>query len=287
LENGTLIPPPNDSYLVDTAEKNEVIPMMVITNFRGATFDSKLANVVLNDMGTQQALIENIISTMVRKGFTALNVDFERIPNEDRDLYTGFIAKLKNVLGARGYLLSVALAPKTSGSQVGVWYEAHDYGAMGTLADFVILMTYEWGWSGGPPLPVAPINEVKRVLDYAVTVIPREKIMIGMPLYGYDWVLPYSPRRGFAKSLSPIEAIDQARKVGAKIEYDKVAESPFYNYYDNQGTQHVVWFEDARSVYAKFLLVKRYNLLGVSYWVLGRKFPQNWILLDQLFNISK
>ena len=72
-------------------------------------------------------------------------------------------------------------------------YEGHDYPAHGRMMDFIFFMTYEWGWSGGPPMAVSPLNQVRRVLDYAISVVPRDKIMMGIPLYGYDSTLPYVP----------------------------------------------------------------------------------------------
>jgi len=191
------------------------------------------------------------------------------------------------VLHQNNYILSTALAPKISAAQVGAWYEAHDYPAHGEIADFVILMTYEWGWSGGPPMAVAPINQVRKVLDYAVSVIPPKKIMMGMPLYGYDWKLPFVQGGPFARRVSPQDAITLAARYGSNIEYDRQAQSPFFNYFDESGTRHVVWFEDARSVQVKFLTVVEYGLRVVSYWVLGESFPQNWAVLDNMFNIVK
>lgn len=86
------------------------------------------------------------------------------------------------------------MPPKISGQQQGLLCEAHDYASQGQIADFVTLMTYEWGWAGGPPLAIAPINEVQRVLNYAITVIPRNKILMGIPLYGRDWKIPWMKR---------------------------------------------------------------------------------------------
>ena len=68
---------------------------------------------------------------------------------------------------ALSLLVSTALAPKTSAAQVGAWYEAHDYRAHGEIVDFVIIMTYEWGWSGGPPMAVSPIPQVRQVYEFA------------------------------------------------------------------------------------------------------------------------
>jgi spore germination protein len=60
-----------------------------------------------------------------------------------------------------------------------------------------------------------------------------------------------------------------------------------FRYYDTDGVQHEVWFEDARSVRAKLLLVNEYDLRGVSYWLLGLSFPQNWTALSSMYNIVK
>lgn len=164
---------------------------------------------------------------------------------------------------------------------------AHDYKTIGDIVDFVIIMTYEWGWSGGPPMAVAPVNEVEKVIRYAVSVIDPKKIMMGIPYYGYDWTLPYTPGGEFAESIGNVEAIDRARRYGSEIKYDIKSKSPYYTYLDQNGREHVVWFEDVRSIERKADLVRRYGLKGVSYWALGRPFPQNWEALDRLFKIKK
>ncbi len=89
-----------------------------------------------------------------------------------------------------GYVVATALAPKVSAEQKGTLYVAHDYPVHGQLADFVIIMTYEWGYIYGPAMAVAPVDQVRRVLDYAVSAMPAGKILMGMPNYGYDWTLP-------------------------------------------------------------------------------------------------
>ena len=136
-------------------------------------------------------------------------------------------------------------------------------------------------------MAVAPINEVRKVINYAVSVIPKKKIMMGIPLYGYDWTLPYVPKGEFAESIGCLEAVVRAANVGTIIRYDMKSQSPFYNYFDKNKAQHVVWFEDARSIMAKFNLVNEYGLRGVSYWSLGKHFPQNWYELDNMFKITK
>jgi spore germination protein len=171
-------------------------------------------------------------------------------------------------------------------SQGGLLYEAHDYVAHGKIADFVVLMTYEWGWRGGSPRAISPINEMERVLDYAVSVIPKDKILMGFQIYARDWKLPHVKGQ-YAETFSTKEAIERAHKYNAVIEYDELSQSPYYKYIDENGIDHEVWFEDARSAQAKFDLVKDYDLRGLSYWVLGYPFPQNWTLLEDNFIIRK
>ncbi|MDP4094097.1 MAG: glycoside hydrolase family 18 protein [Bacillota bacterium] len=277
----------NDDAALAAARNHRNAPLMVITNFEGGTFSTDLGHTILSSDSIQQNLIANVLSTMKSKGFYGLNIDFERIPPSDRELYNNFLRKVVTALHAQNYVVCTALAPKTSGQQTGAWYGAHDYPAHGQIVDFVIIMTYEWGWSGGPPMPVAPIDQVRAVLNYAVSVIPAKKIMMGMPLYGYDWTLPYMPHGSFAPRVSPQDAIGIAIKYNAEISYDMKSQSPSINYYDEKGTAHIIWFEDARSVRAKFLLASRLGLRGVSYWELGSPFPQNWAILNDMFNIEK
>ncbi|HBI04404.1 MAG TPA: spore gernimation protein, partial [Paenibacillaceae bacterium] len=114
-----------------------------------------------------------------------------------------------------------------------------------------------------------------------------DKIMMGIPLYGYDWTLPYVEGESWAKSISPQQAIALALRYNVAIQYDSVAQSPFFNYIDEQGRRHVVWFDDARSIQAKFDLVKELGIRGFFYWVLGRDFPQNWLLVEDNFVVRK
>lgn len=284
--DGTLIPV-NDTEIINTARQNNVAPLMVITNFAGGTFSSELVHAVLANENIQSALISNVVRILKSKRYSGVNVDFERVFPDDRELYNQFLRKFKTRLNNEGFIFTTALAPKYSAEVTGPWYTAHDYPAHGSIVDFTVLMTYEWGWSGGPPMPVAPLNQVKRVLDYALSVIPANKIMMGIPLYGYDWTLPYVRGGPYAVTLSPKAAVGLAQKYRTAIQYDNVSQSPYYTYFDTAGKEHIVWFEDARSVKAKYELVSRLGVRGVSYWVLGRPFPQNWIVLEDLFKIKK
>jgi len=277
----------DDQAIINTAKSFRTSPLMTLTNFSGRKFNSDLASTVLNSPTLQETVLNNCIIIMKAKGFTGLNIDFEYVYPSDKDAYNSFITRVVTKLRPLGYSISSALAPKNTENQPGLLYEAHDYAFHGKMLDFVILMTYEWGWAGGPPLAIAPINEVMKVLNYAVTVIPRNKIMMGMPTYGRDWKLPYVAGTSLAATVSLWEAVGIAYDHNVDIHYNTLYQSPFFNYTDVSGNPHEVWYEDARSVQAKFNIVKQYGLRGVSYWEISIPFQQNWPVLLDNFTIKK
>lgn len=283
-EDGSLAGP-DDTAVLQAARAAGVEPLLVLTNTTEGGFSSDLASSILNSEGVQDLLFDNLERVLREKGFRGVNIDFEFIYPEERELYNRFLQRIVERLRPQGYLITSALAPKTSETQQGLLYEAHDYPVHGQLMDFVVLMTYEWGYIAGPPMAVAPIGPVSRVLDYAVSVIPSSKIMMGVPTYGYDWPLPYQPGVTRATTITPQEALIRAVQNRAAIEFDGPSQSPFFYYFAPDGTEHVVWFEDPRSLQAKYDLVKRYNLRGVSLWTLNSTFPQNWPLLADNFRI--
>lgn len=276
----------NDTPIIQAAQERHVVPMICITNFSFRDPGTQLAHTILSNPELQERLLTNVVNIMNEKGYRVLNIDFENVRQTDREAYNQFLQRAVDRLHPLGLFVSTALAPKTSSEQKGLLYEAHDYEAHGRIVDFVVLMTYEWGYRLGPPQAISPLNQMRRVINYAVTVIPRNKILMGFQLYARDWMLPHVQGQE-AETFDMQEAVRRALKYGASIQYDERAQSPFFRYTDEQGRRHEVWFEDARSAQAKFNLVKEFGLLGVSYWVLGYPFPQNWLLLEDNFIIRK
>ena len=292
-DGGALIPPEGgDEELIRTAKEYGTVPLMMLTSLNSAGyFSNELASRILGDEALQTLVIENTAQTVADKGYGGVDVDFEYVSPELKGQLASFVSKLKQRLGD-SYTVLVSLAPKNSAEQRGLLYEGHDYPALGAAADYVLLMTYEWGYTYGPPLAVSPIDQVRRVLDYGTSVIEPSKIQLGVPNYGYDWALPYVRGESRATSLSNVEAVELARKRHAQIEFDEEAASPFFRYYDRPATysdavEHVVWFENARSVDAKLRLVSEYALNGASVWNVMRYFPALWLVLNSLYRIRK
>jgi spore germination protein len=286
LFDGTLIAP-NLYNLDEIANENDVSLMMVITNVDENGFNGELGKVIMEDEKVQDRMLTRAVELAKEKGFTVLQFDFEFLPPETKQNYNQFLRKAREVLHENNLLLSTALAPKVRADQVGQWYEAHDYKAHGQIVDFVVLMTYEWGYTYGLPLPISPIKPVSEVVEYALSVIPSEKILLGQNLYGYDWRAPYQVGGEAAVSVSPVEAVELAYVNNRSILYNDEYEAPFFMYKDGEGREHTVRFEDPRSLSAKFDLIRQYHLRGISYWRLGYDFPQNWYMLNHQFDIAK
>lgn len=285
---GTLIPPQiPENWMISLAWQTGVRPILVLTPFsEQGNFNNQLVKAVSEDLEMQQVLIENLLETVRESGYAGVDVDFEYILPEDRESYAAFVANLREAMNREGYQVSVALAPKTSGEQQGLLYEGMDYGLLGASADQVFLMTYEWGYTYGPPMAVAPLNKVRQVLDYAVTEIPRDKILMGIPNYAYDWRLPFERGVSRAELIGNTEAVRRAAVNGAPVQYDETAQSPWYTY-ERDGVTHEVWFEDVRSIQAKLRTAISYGFLGIGYWNLMRPFRANWMLLQMLNNLKK
>ena len=286
--DGNLIPPAvDDTFLIQAAYEFGTLPILTLTPFGAdGQFNNYLIHRVVQSGEATDNLVAALVETVTQKGYAGVDIDFEYILAEDRDAFTAFVGQVADAMRGIGGQTSVALAPKQSADQKGLLYEGKDYRGLGEAADYVLLMTYEWGYTYGPPMAVAPIFQVRRVLDYAVTEIPREKIRLGIPNYGYDWPLPYESGVTKARTIGNVEAVSIAAAQGAEILFDEKSQAPFFNYEEN-GVLHEVWFEDVRSMQAKFDLMKEYGLNGAGYWQIMRFFRANWMLLGWQFEIVK
>lgn len=285
---GNLVPPTqNEDWIIEEARNMGVRPVLTLTPL-GADghFNNNLVSALVSSRTMQRKILLELGRVMQEKEYEGLDIDFEYVQAEDREAFADFVGYATQFMNLLDYPVSVALAPKTSRDQPGLLYEGIDYRLLGAAANRVMLMTYEWGYTYGPPMAVAPINMVRRVVDFAVSEIPPEKISLGIPNYGYDWQLPYIRGSSRAQTLGTQEAIQLAIDHGVPIRFDETAMSPYFRYWQ-YGVQHEVWFEDVRSLNAKFELVKEYGLSGVGYWQLMRFFRANWLMLDESFTIRR
>lgn len=281
----------DDGELIELARQYGVAPMLLVSSLseRG-TYSSELAARILSDKGTQAMLIEEIATALTRKRYAGVEMDFQYLPRAMAKEYVEFVRTLKKRLSEGGYRTVVSLSPKTASDQGGLLYEGHDYRGMGDASDHTFLMTCQWGNSYGPPMAVAPLHRVTEVVDYALGEIPAEKIVLGIPSYGYDWSVPREKETRRGVWLGAREAVALAKEKRARIEFDEESAAPYFRYFereDGKPTEHVVWFEDANSVKELLSLVEIFDLNGIGVWTAMKEFPQLWTVLNATYRIQK
>jgi spore germination protein YaaH len=181
---------------------------------------------LLNDPATTDRFLTEIVNYVVEMDYPGFDLDLEGINQEDRDAFSAFVARLAAALHQRGKTLTLAIPAKTSDVRTG-WAGPYDYTALGKHADQILLMTYDYSWSSGPPGSIAPQEWVDKVAAYAVSQIPREKVLLGLAFYGYDWNRTMGGR---ARALQYSQSAALARQYGTEITTDPASRSGTFSY---------------------------------------------------------
>ncbi|CAH2212291.1 LysM peptidoglycan-binding domain-containing protein [Tepidibacter aestuarii] len=263
---------------------NNISPLPVITNFDGVNFNKDLAREVLTD--NVDTLIDNIVKLTIDNNYGGVILDFENLYPDDRDLFNTFVKKLSEKLHENNKVLGMAIAPKWEDWSDRPWVGFFDYEELGKYLDIAYIMTYEWGWVGGDPQPIAPLPNVKKVLDYAITKMPKDVIYMGVNLYGYDWLV-YKYKQESAETVTLENAYKLAIDNNAQIMWNNQSKTPYFRYTDSNNDLHEVHFEDALSQLYKHELARDMNLEGIGYWVLNTEIAPTWYILDDLFEVRK
>ena len=226
------------------------------------------------------AQVAAIVALVQRNHYAGIDLDYENLHAADRQAFTAFVARLAHALHAKGKVLSVAVFAKTTNAGTDPRNLAQDYAAIGRAADQVRLMAYDYHWQTSPPGPVAPVSWVRAVLRYAKTQIPASKIILGVPLYGYDWVGHHGT------GISWLQALRLSRQYHATARYDQASQTPWFSYRDAAGRQHTVWFENAASSRAKFGAAQGAQIGGVYLWMYGYEDGGTWSALGHVLPTS-
>lgn len=275
----------DDQHVVTMSRQNFVAPIAVITNLTSTGFSPSLVKQVLSSPAVRQRLITNIYNLVKSKNYAGVNIDFEKIPADERNNFTAFLRALRNRLKPEGYSISAAVPFKTSDNSP-PWNKGYDYKGIGAAVDFVFLMAYDWHELSSQPGPVAPIGEVRQTVQYAIQTMGANKILLGVPRYGYDWTLSDGIATS-ARAISVAEAIKTAMNHNVPIQYSNQYQQPFFYYYDITGKRHVVWFEDSRALSKKLELIVDRRLRGIGSWQLGLPFTQSAVLFNEFFRIRR
>lgn len=237
---------------------------------------------VLHDPVRRHRHVAEIVELVEREDYAGIDIDYENLRSGDRQVFSDFVTELGAALDAAGRTLSVAVFAKDSDAGYDERNVAQDYAAIGKAADQVRLMGYDFHWNTSPPGAVAPIGWIRSVLDYAKTQVPPERIVLGVPLYGYDWVVG-----GEGTGVTWLKAFQLATEHGARPQYDAHAQSPWFRYTDEQGREHEVWFENAASSKAKFEAARGAGIGGVYLWMFGYEDTDTWAELAHSLPVEK
>lgn len=246
------------------AKGGEVIPTIYDVHD-----DTALGAVLANPTARARA-IQSMLDLLDGGDYDGIDLDFEHAKSSNRDEFSRFVADLGREVKARNKVFSVTVPGKRAGSRS---WAGYDYAALGASADRFKIMTYGYSgtWSAYPGGPIAPTDWIERVLDYAVTVVDRDKIQIGIPFYGYDWANDGSR----ARSVTSIRARTLVASTGSTPRFDASrGESTFT--YTQGGVEHTVWFQGPQSIAEKASLVDRYKVRGLSIWALGYGDSPEW-----------
>jgi spore germination protein YaaH len=251
-----------------------------IANITGGRWSYPPVGRMLHSPRLMAAQVAAIVALVQREHYAGIDLDYEDLHAGDRQVFTTFVTRLAQALHARGKVLSVAVFAKTTNAGTDPRNVAQDYAAIGRAADQVRLMAYDYHWGSSAPGPVAPIGWVRAVLRYAKTQIPASKIVLGVPLYGYDWV----GRHG--TGISWLQALRLSRQYHAAARYDQATQTPWFRYRDASGREHTVWFENAASSRAKFAAAQGAQIAGVYLWMYGYEDTGTWSALGHLLPAS-
>jgi spore germination protein len=269
-----------DRPLVDRSNQLNILPLLMIQNFTGGNFSAELVGRVLESPNYRKNLVTSLVNLAKQGGYGGVSIDFEFIPPSRRQDFIVFLTDLKNALGE--LVLHVNVHAKTEDIPTNRIIGAYDYAAIARVTDLVAVMTMDYGYPGGPPDPISPVDWMERVVQYSLTQIPATKMQIAAPLYSYDKTVPTN----VTKSFSVLDAQNQAISNGISIQFNDVAKAPWYQYW--QGVEeHIVWYEDIRSYIEMFRLIDIYQLSGITFWQISLSAPQNWAYLRDNVTIIK
>ncbi len=235
-----------------------------------ALMDKEALHSLLCDPAARRNLIKQLNDKVAADKYDGVNIDFEFIPSTDAAYFTQFLRELKAALG-ENKMLSVAVFARTGKEN---WPVAYQYREIGKIADRVVVMAYDHSYADSAPGPVAPLWWVKDVTAYMISTIPREKILLGLPTYGYNWA---AGSRAVTVTRPRLEEIK--RKYRVEGGFDTASMSPYYTYTDENGKKHTIWMENEASLAEKLNQATNNRLGGIAFWRIGNGFDDLYQVL--------
>ena len=285
---GDLITIADDADVIQLSKAYGVAPMMFVSTIteEGVIIREVTQN-ILNSTPVQDRLIENILQTLKTKGYYGVNMYIEDITPDNINSIVEYIKKASIVFRSEGYRVLITTTPIMNIIGPTVSFEKLDYSRLSGYVDGILFASYDWARFYSYPSSLYPVNILRELLYYVVSIIPPEFLFLGITTLGYDWTLPYVPGATGATAIANNDAIQIAAENNISIQFNESAQSPYFYYMDIDGNLHLVWFNDARSFDARFNLVEEYDLQGLSIWTIMKFDTQMWFIINTQYYIQK
>lgn len=234
--------------------------------------DKRTMHNIFSNIFSRTRLVKNIVAALDSFSYCqGVNLDFEGLDPKDRWSFDNFLIELSAKLKPKGYLLTIDVPAKSYDNKWNDYAYWCDYIDIGRTCDIVMIMCYDEHWSTSKPGPVASVQMDHAVLKYATSVMPKEKVFLGLPFYGYDW-----PQKGRATARRYGSVTKLLEERSGKLMWDREAKVPWYTYTSDEGVPRTLYFENAASISAKLEIARRHDVGGVCIWSLGGEDPAIW-----------
>jgi len=281
----------DDSELIKTAMQFGVLPIMLVSSLTlQGERDPEMVYEILVNPDYQETHAQSMLKVLKEKGYYGVNITITFLNKVNQELYLNYLKRVTSILHKEGYLVFITIDPNFMIEDNEPIFEKVDYSNYNELIDGAYLMRFYWGTQYGPPMPVSSLKNISLYLDYVIQTIDSQKVNIGFRLLGYDWTLPYIQGYSKASAITLNSAIELARTMKSTILFDDVSETPYFEYTvgESEGTvKHIVWFVDARTIYAIVNLALENKLQGTGLWNIMSYNPQLWLIINSNCEIKK
>lgn len=290
-ENSEIIEYQDDTEIVTLAKVYGTVPLLMISTLTPqGEMNIEAAYKILLDEEAQDKIIENFIKIMKEKGYSGVNTIFNFLNVENQILYLNYVKKVSKRIIEEGFWYFITINyHELSKENINEIFNV-DFAEFNKYVNGMVFLRIRFGAEYGPPAPISNINDLKVLVNHLIAEVPSNKVIIGKPMIGYDWQLPYIPEKSSAVSLTVSACYDLAYGSGSEIQFDEVSQTPYF-YYVQFGIeypiQHIVWFIDARSIDAMNKLIIENDLAGSGIWNIMIYNAQLWTIINSVFDIVK
>lgn len=290
-ERGSIIKYGEDERLIQAAKDYGVAPLFMISSLSAlGESDIALLYEFLKNSDYQDAYIKSAIDIMKSSGYSGLNILVDGLNSTNQFLFIRAWIKISEQLRNNQLTFFLTIDPNIKEDYNNITYEEIDYAKISSLVDGIIFLNYTWASTPEQPGPINSLSLINYFIESTISNLPADKIMVGMPLIGYDWRLASNTLESRASSLTINSSIILALNTGSVIQFDELSQTPFFTYKEtSRGVEynHIVWFIDVRSIYALNNIIMQYKILGSGIWNIMIYYQPLWTLLMAQFDVIK